>query len=330
MPSTPRKAALRIRGNPGPLTIVGPMDEGALATLRRHGYSPADILGVGMEGTVIDLSGGTVAKVWHSRSRNDLDALLEFGLALDAAPIPFATAGALELLDDDGSLITIERKVDGLPLRSAAQQDPPVAGIREARIMGDVLAGLSGASDPRLGSLPVLPGEPAIGSGVGFGPALARLVERRFTVTKSRLREHVPDIDLLAELLVSELRALPIPARASLIHGDLVPANVLVAGNEVSGVLDFGFLTMLGDAQFDAAITACVFDMYGVNARRSEDFLTEYFRVRFDHDERTYVLYRGAYAIITHAVFGDDLSDGHFAWCVRMLRRAELLTVLRM
>lgn len=74
------------------------------------------MLGSGMEGTVVDLSGGEVAKIWHGRSRADLDALVCFGAALDTGSPPFATPRILELLEDDDLLISIERKVDGEPL----------------------------------------------------------------------------------------------------------------------------------------------------------------------------------------------------------------------
>jgi hypothetical protein len=92
------------------------MDEPAARLLRRHGWEPGAVLGSGMEGTVVDLSGGEVAKIWHGRSRADLDALVCFGAALDTGSPPFATPRILELLEDDDLLISIERKVDGEPL----------------------------------------------------------------------------------------------------------------------------------------------------------------------------------------------------------------------
>lgn len=300
------------------------VDEQVLTALRLRGFTPGDVLGAGMEGTVVDLSGDHVAKVWHGRSRDDLRALLEFGLALDAAPIPFATAGAVELLDQDGLLVTIERKVRGDQLASASRQDPPTVSEHEAQIIGDALAGLSRASDPRLALLPVLPGESPVDPAREFGQSLADLVLHRFTATGGSLRTYVPDIDSIAMSLLRQLRALPPLPRKSLIHGDLIPANILVSDGKVSGVLDFGFLTTIGDPRFDAAIAASIFDMYGDNARSSEEILSARFIDRFGHDDRVYALYRGAYAVITHAVFGADDSDGHFSWCVEMLRRADI------
>lgn len=114
----------------------------------------------------------------------------------------------------------------------------------------------------------------------------------------------------------------------SLIHGDLIPANVVVDAGQIGGVLDFGFLTTVGDPRFDAAITASIFDMYGPQARASEAILSEVLLERFGHDRDSYGLYRAAYAIITISYFGQDGLDGHYAWCVRMLRRPDVIDAL--
>jgi aminoglycoside phosphotransferase (APT) family kinase protein len=103
-----------------------------------------------------------------------------------------------------------------------------------------------------------------------------------------------------------------------------VPPSILVQNGGVSGVLDFGFMTTLGDPQFDAAITASIFDMYGPSARTSEEILSREFLDRFGQDPQRYGLYRAAYAVITNAYFGTDGLDGHFAWCTQMLTRSDV------
>jgi aminoglycoside phosphotransferase (APT) family kinase protein len=133
-----------------------------------------------------------------------------------------------------------------------------------------------------------------------------------------------PGNDALVEAVVARLRALPPSDQVAVLHGDLIPANVLVQQGHVTGVLDFGFLTTVGDPHFDAAITASIFDMYGPNARFSEDLLDQHFLSRFGHDPHRYALYRAAYAIVTHAYFGSDGTDGHFRWCAQMLRRSDV------
>jgi hypothetical protein len=277
-----------------------------------------------MEGTVVDLSADEVAKIWHGRAREDVHTLLRFGLALDRAALPFATSGALELLDDDDLIITIERKVHGLPLRPDRIPVPPAVSADEVRLLGDVLEGLATAvNSPGLSALPILPGDQPFEQSDSFPGSLAGLVERRFHAAPRALRREVDDVDSLVAAVAAALRALP-RADPVLIHGDLIPANVLVQEARVSAVLDFGFLTTLGDPRFDAAITASVFDMYGPNARASETTLSQAFAARFGHDLDSYGLYRAAYAVITNVYFSADGTDGHFAWCARMLRRPDV------
>ena len=99
--------------------------------------------------------------------------------------------------------------------------------------------------------------------------------------------------------------------------------HVDTAGNPVA-VLDFGFLTAAGDPTFDAAITASIFDMYGPQAAKTEAILDD--ALAADPERRA--IYRAAYALATANCFSASGSDGHFAWCVRMLERTEIQEVL--
>jgi hypothetical protein len=303
---------------------VTTVDERSTELLRRHGWEPGEVLGSGMEGTVVDVAEEFVAKIWHGRTRHDVIAGLEFSAALGTASMPFATPQVVDLLDDDRLLITIERKVHGKPLRPDRVAAPPAATPDAARLLGEVLDGLANAVlSPGLATLPILPGEqPFVWPGA-FAASLAHLVERRFRAFPDLLRREIDGIDAFVKAVHDRLRMLS-DDRVGLVHGDLIPANVLVQNGRVAGVLDFGFMTTVGDPQFDAAITASIFDMYGPNARSSEDLLTEAFLARFGHDHRRYGVYRAAYAMITNAYFSQDGADGHFAWCVRMLRRPDV------
>lgn len=301
------------------------LDTRAIALLRRHGLQPSEILGVGMEGTVVALSATEVAKVWHGRSRADLDALVQFGAALGDADLEFDAPVVLDLLEDGDVLITIERRVHGSPLRVDGLPEPPVADADAIRLIGDALADIAQVqASPGLAALQILPGDEPFDQHTSFTESLADLVDRRFRASPGLLRREVRGVDHLVTALTHALRELDTPEATGLVHGDLIPANVLIQDGRVSGMLDFGFLTTIGDPQFDAAITASIFDMYGPHARESEELLSDAFLARFGHDPRRYGVYRAAYAVITNACFGSDAADGHFAWCANMLRRPDV------
>lgn len=301
------------------------VDNKALEMLRAHGWSPGAVLGAGMEGTVVDLSTERVAKIWHGRTHEDLAATVEFSAALADASLPFPTPQVFDVLEDEGLVITIERKINGEPLRRDYSTPPPVADSEVAHLVGDVLDGLSKAVvSPGLSVLPILPGDHPFPATASFSSSLADLVELRYRTLPDLLRREIADVDRLVTATVEGLRNLPEPDRPGLIHGDLVPPNIVVQKGHVSGVLDFGFMTTVGDPQFDAAITASIFDMYGPNARASEEILNRDFLDRFSHHPQAYGLYRAAYAVITNAYFGDDGRDGHFRWCAQMITRADV------
>ncbi|HEY9290902.1 MAG TPA: aminoglycoside phosphotransferase family protein [Microlunatus sp.] len=300
------------------------VDQRAVDLLCRHGYEPGDVLGSGMEGTVVDLSSELVAKIWHGRTEDDLAAGVTFGTALGAAALPFGTPQVTDLLADGGCVITIEQKVRGVPLRHDRISAPPIVTPDEVRILGDALSGLADATlSPGLAALPILPGEQPFGWPGSFSSSLAQLTDQRYKALPELLQREVDGIDTMVSCLVDRLQALG-DDQTGLVHGDLIPANVMVEDGHVSGVLDFGFMTAVGDPQFDAAVTASLFDMYGPNAKASEDVLTEAFLARFGHDRQRYGLYRAAFAIITNAYFGSDGADGHFWWCAQMLRRPDV------
>ena len=72
-----------------------------------------------MEGTVVDLGDGTVAKVWSGRNMADLLRLREFHDAVHARRPSTATVAMpriLDLRDVDGTPVTIELHLAGEPL----------------------------------------------------------------------------------------------------------------------------------------------------------------------------------------------------------------------
>jgi len=300
----------------------------ALAALADRGLVAGAVLGAGMEGVVLALDDDQIAKVWHGRSRTELERLRTFTGALADAGLPFATPRVLDVISDGGVLVTVETRLHGRPMRPAVGAETPVTDA-EATALVDVLTALSLVTpDLALSVLPVLSGEPAFTPDQPFTAHLADLVQRRVAHSVQVLRGAVPDALQVADRTVARLRTLG-PRPTGLIHGDLIPANVFVdEAGRLTGVLDFGFFTTVGDPAFDAAITASVMDMYGPHARTTEARLDAAFAARFAHPPQLLSLYRAAYALTTSTEFSASGSDGHFAWCAHMLQRRDIREAL--
>jgi aminoglycoside phosphotransferase (APT) family kinase protein len=301
-----------------------------MVVLQRAGLTHHGVLGSGVEGTVADLGDGTVAKVWAGRGLTDLDLLRGFYDAVNAArPTNLAVAmpHILELTEVDGTVITIERRLTGDPVWRADGTSPTLT-VSHIDSMTEALAALAAVpGEPTLRALPMLPNEPRLAPNAPFETELATLVTRRAARYVTALRAAHPDVDAIVTATDAALRGLP-PAGTSLVHGDLIAANVLASGGHATAVLDFGFLSTAGDPAFDAAIAASCFDMWGPNAPGVEGELDRAFLSAFGHDHHRYSVYRAAYALTTACCFGTDLSDGHFAWCMAMLNRADVRDAL--
>ena len=301
------------------------MDEW-LTRLDALGLRPDTVLGKGVEGVVVRLHGGGVAKVWHDRTEPQLRTLQAFYAAVAGAGLPLRTPVVSDVVDLGGRFATLEPLLPGRPL---ASPDPrPAVNDADAHAMADVLAALSAVTPtPPMARLPALPGEPPLGTASGFATALADLVDRRVARSAHVLRAALPDLDETAAAVTEALRSLP-PAPAALVHGDLIAANVLVDEGRPPAVLDFGFLTAVGDPAFDVAVTASVYDMYGPHARETEERLDAVLARRFGHDPARLDVYRAAYALATSTCFGSAGQDGHFTWYVAVLRRARVREAL--
>jgi aminoglycoside phosphotransferase (APT) family kinase protein len=296
----------------------------ARRVLQLVGLPTNRILGSGVEGTVVDLGDGTVAKVWFGRTRTELERLRAFYDAVHPArPAAVAMPRILELREVENKIVTVEDRLPGHPVWVADGTSPDL-DTHHIDAMTEALAALADvAGGPALRVLPILPDESPLDPVAPFEQELARLVTRRVARFYTALRAAVPDLDDVLAATVGALEALP-AATPTLVRGDLIAANVLATRGHATAVVDFGFLSTAGDPAFDAAIAASCFDMYGPRARAVERTLDQAFTSAFGHDAHRLAVYRAAYALITACCFGADVTEGHFAWCITMLSRPDV------
>ena len=298
-----------------------PEPDQARALLRQAGLETGEHVGCGVEGHVFALD-DRVVKMWFDTTKLRLERLGAFYDALDQSAT-FRSSRILDIRPVGGLWATIEKRVTGRPLAPAWTGLPRTVAPDVGRTLIDVLDALRRVPhDPALTVLPALAGEPPLAP--PFPAALADLVRRRGAAFGGALvAELGGGLPELVERTARDVEAIE-PATTGLVHGDLVPPNILVAPGLEPAVLDFGFLTTHGDPDFDVAVASCIFDMYGPSAEEITQQLTEMFVTHFGTSPRTMALYRSAYAIVTACCFGDSATDGHFTWCTNLLRSQEL------
>ena len=293
--------------------------------LRTVGYEPGEVLGAGVEGTVFDVGDNLVAKVWHRRGADEIGLLKTFYDAVAAAEPTVSTPRLRSVVPLDDHVVSIEDRLPGAPMGAGFGMrqltDDAIVTITECLVH---LAGIR--ASPEMAVLPPLEGEPPFEPArQPFQLSLARLVERRSQEYLPVMASRVRDIARVVDATIGRLERLP-PGHESVIHGDLFPPNILLDddGRTPSAILDFGFLSTVGDPAFDAAVSASIFDMYGEHGRQVEATLDRAIAERLRYPIETLGLYRAAYALATSNVFSPDGRDGHFEWCMRMLERADV------
>lgn len=184
--------------------------------------------------------------------------------------------------------------------------------------------------------LPVTPYQPPMVGvelsecAVMAGPVamLLEVADRRVECFGDQLRRSVRDFDEVYAQTVGQLRRFSISSR-QVVHGDLYPPNIFL--NEdltVSAVIDWGFLSHVGDAHVDASIACGVYGMYGPFARRHDETLVSACVSRLGFDRHRLLVYRALYAILTSNAYSVDGTDEHYAWCAATLNRADVRDAL--
>ncbi|WP_427890896.1 phosphotransferase [Kribbella sp. GL6] len=291
-------------------------------------------------------------KVWFGRRPEDVLPLKAF---LDELPeLPFRTPRIREVgVGENGFAVSVEDKLTGVPLSEAGLAESVAldAFVSVVEALRGVRPGVAAEALPVVGEV--------FWAG-SFGASLAGLVRRRAEVANVHLERDVRDFPGLLEEVVDGLARLEVGQDAAVgdgvgragavgdgvgragvgrdgvvgdgaagagvvgelcvVHGDVCPPNVLMEGERVAAVLDWGYLSTAGDSTFEASLAAGFFDMYSPDARRLDDLLTERF-AELGHDRERMRLYRRAYAIVTATVYDETASDGHYKWCVDQLTR---------
>lgn len=307
------------------------IQEGWIDYFRVSGFPEARGLSVGMEGAVYMLAEGElVAKVWLSQTRAELERLKAFYDRLAEAAGPLATPRIHEIRVVDGVLVSLERYLPGTSLGTCLQQDASHADELGMSALISVLQVLGAvAPHPEFRQLATL-GEQVSpwAQASSWSSALEGLIDRRMARFGGHLERSVPDVDRVRDAVGKFLKSRD-DQPMSLIHGDLCGANIIVDDQRRPlAVIDFGFLTTVGDPAFDASISGGIFNMYGLHARQIDDEVTRALSRALGHPLETLLAYRAAYGLLTSNAYSPDGSDGHFQWCVSMLRRDDVRSSL--
>lgn len=153
---------------------------------------------------------------------------------------------------------------------------------------------------------------------------LARFLALRLVAVAPYLQRDVPRFAAKVQHL-TEILSQPYRGDNRLIHGDFCPSNLLVdSDDQVTGLLDFGLLTMTGDALFDLATGWVFLDMYDeLRAHIRERYLAMLLDRLGTPVRGQLYRYVLLYSILSANTYAADCSDGHYQWCVANLSNQD-------
>lgn len=275
-------------------------------------------IGHGGEAVVYELTGDRALRVYYGRPHG-AGEMAAFYRSIAGGRVSFALPEILEQGESDGVCFSVDRLIPGRPLHELMTS---LEGEDRSR----ALTAYTDAAF-EVASLPVVRhefGEFLRDDESITAPAWSEylLARMRHCVAASPWLEHdVPGVERVVAALAARIEALP-PVEPVLVHGDYFPGNVLISDDlSVSGVIDFGPLTVIGDAWLDLASAMMFLEVARPGYRPAD---TELVRDRLVARAGTDLLhrivtYRGWYALRFSPYRDDD--PNLYAWCTGSLKK---------
>jgi aminoglycoside phosphotransferase (APT) family kinase protein len=278
-------------------------------------------IGAGGEATVYELTGGRALRVFHGPPHG-AGELAAFYRAIAPGKRSFALPAILEQGEEDGVYYSMDRLIPG---RTLHELMPVLRGEERQRALASYtdaayeIAALPFTRD-EFGEF--LRDDDSIRAATWAGYLLGRM--DRSLGQSPWLRGDVPALDATVRALTARIEALS-PAVPVLVHGDYFPGNVLMSDDlSVAGVIDFGPLTVIGEATMDLASSLIFLEVARPGYMPADTaFVQDRLVARAGgHIRAAADLYRAWYAI-RFAPYRDDDAN-LYAWCVSSLRGSAL------
>jgi aminoglycoside phosphotransferase (APT) family kinase protein len=287
------------------------------AVLRHFGVTPADRIGHGGDATVYALSGDRVLRVLHSAT-SPIARIASFYDELSGQEPGFALPRVLEYGEIDGTAYSIDRLMPGRPLIDML---PELSDDRRRTALDSYLdaadaIGLLRIERPLYGEILA---DPPLQRSTWTEFLLDR-VDAALPKSSGRLAADVAGFDDACATVRQRIAALPPQTERRLVHGDYFPGNVMMTDNlTVSGVLDFGTLTVMGDPAMDVVSALIFIEVVPAgNADDAAHLTARAVRTRGAGFPELLRAYRAYYALRL-APYAEADDPRLYAWCVRTL-----------
>lgn len=287
------------------------------AVTKAFGVTEADLIGSGWESKIYALGKTQILRIPRPEVVSEAKVRAQAALLANLPPLPFAVTRIQEISRKDDQLYVIEDRIAG---QSMAALLPSLLGERRAAAFRAYLAAAEAMSA-------------VTAAGEAYGDLLLdnpRRSEKWSDYLTARVRvaaeddvlaAAVPDLAGIVTRYIARLDAIPDPPKC-LVHGDIYPANVMMNDDlQVTGLIDFGFTTRVGDHVMDLAGACHYLTAYDLSAQADLDHVKQLILTKYGAEVIDRI---GLYAVW----FAFDFAYNHdaaavFAWCVKLIREFE-------
>ena len=213
-------------------------DEQVLSHLR---WASAPLIGEGGEARVFDIADDHVLRLVRpggqiSAQRTRAELLQKISTAHTAAG--FRTPRVIDICEVGGRVAVVEERLTGITLTEALKA---TQGRSRDRLVCSYLDAAASIGDIEI--------DMPFWGDILAPPGIRSTTYRAYLVDK--LRSVKPVSGPLAELVMVEPVMMPDCSKPSLVHFDIFPDNVLVEGESVSAIVDFGASSRMADRRLD-------------------------------------------------------------------------------
>lgn len=295
--------------------------------LNRFELFDEDLLGQGSESSVYAMDAGHVLRIYRDTIPWDyVERRNAFYTELAQHKLPFAVPEIHSVGAWVGHIYTVETRMHGQEFATVL---PTLEGEARATALTTYLDAAASLGEAHFPDKPFgeLIADPPLQAASWRDYLTARMAQ---TLTQSRadLHNDVPELDRVLALIEARLPVVGEVQTKSLVHGDYFPGNVFLDDNlTISGVGDFSYATVVGDARLDLAGAVWLMGAAQDYRRADSDFLRDLIKSRWGDETLAVVdFYQLYYSIYFSGCKADDAAT--YWWCVDNLRSANVQRTL--
>ncbi|CAM4060068.1 aminoglycoside phosphotransferase family protein [Saccharibacillus endophyticus] len=294
-----------------------------LKVLKRYNINEKDLIGSGMEAEVYGYGEDKVLKIYQGTSNYKKQGILKrFYDSIQSNDISFEFPYIYNIIDEDDIVVTIEKRIIGENMENVLSRmnDEQLETVMKNYLSAN-LEMQAVKPDPNFEGYKLFDdhGIPA-SQQKDWHDVLKQYLVKKQKELQGHFSEDVMNYEEKLRIIL-EILSFEYQGHHSLIHGDFYPGNVLInEEGKITGLIDFGLMTMYGDYLFDVATGWVFFDMYNeLKANILERYLDLIMSTLGEEVREKLYFYVLVFSMISANFYSEDCSDGHYQWCVKNL-----------